>query len=236
MADSHPQFATVLPSAPDLAHTISLAEEAEISATSSANLRVYKTAIHQAAVSISRRAPPDTLTHPSVGTIKQSRVKHEAIATIKASKPSRDRIEQYCLSIEELIEWGFPNPTNENLVTNGGEEPDLEGSSQKCHRCKVLFVVDSKNLESRMGECSHHYGKLRPERVEGMRKWLYTCCKRERGGAGCEDGVHAFREEDDFYLHRRKGFRRVNQITSKGGGWLDVVAMDCEMVCKWIEK
>jgi RNA exonuclease 1 len=191
-------------------------------------------AVHQAAVSVSRRSPPDSLSHPSVGTNKESRVAHEAAEKAKASRPTRSRIEGYCMALNDFKDWAYPDPTDPNLVEGGGEEPDAEGTTQDCSRCKVTFEVSSQHLDERVGECKFHYGRVAPERVEGRRKWIYSCCKRERGEAGCEDGIHVFNEkEDDAKLKKRVGYKSVKQVAKNmrgPKGWLDVVAMDCEMI------
>lgn len=230
------QYAPILSSCPDLAHKSAIAQEADTSA-SSANLRAYKSAIHHAAVNISRRPPPTSPNHPSVGTVKESRVATDAAEKAKASKPSRERVKGYCLPVEEFSTWGYPDPLNTDLVVGGGEEPSAEGTTQICSRCKVSFTVSLENLDERQDECKFHYGRTAPERIEGRRKWIYSCCGRERGEAGCQVGVHVFSDgDDDEKLKRRVGYRTVKQIVEgmKGPkGWVDVVAMDCEMICEW---
>lgn len=67
---------------PTLTHESALAQEGETSA-STANLRAYKLAIHQAAVSISKRPPPDSLNHSSIGTVREVRAAQEAEAIAK---------------------------------------------------------------------------------------------------------------------------------------------------------
>ena len=142
------------------------------------------------------------------------------------------------MATSDFKDWSYPDPTDLSLVEGGGEDPDAEGTMQDCSRCKVTFKVSSQHLEERIGECKFHYGRVAPERVEGRRKWIYSCCKRERGEAGCEDGIHVFNEkEDDIKLKTRVGYKSVKQIGErmKGPkGWLDVVAMDCEMIRKWL--
>ncbi|WVF70973.1 hypothetical protein IAT40_005769 [Kwoniella sp. CBS 6097] len=227
-------YAPILDTAPDLAHQSAFAQELETLATSS-NPRTYKTAIHHAAVSIMRRPPPNSVTHPSVGTVKESRLAFEAAEKEKASKLSRKRVEKYCLPLDQFETWRYPNPKDEALFgPEAGSEPDAEGTEQTCSRCKIPFVVSSKGLEERFGECKFHYGRTAPERVEGRRKWIYSCCGRERGEQGCEEGIHVFSDgEDDRALAQRVAFRTVRQCVGEGGGLgagNEVVAMDCEMI------
>jgi len=217
-----------------------LKQEAEISASSS-NLKIYKNAIHQAAVSISRRTQPTNLSHPSIGTIRESRLATEKAEKEKAGKLSRDRIEKYCLPLQDFETWRYPDPTDLRLWTDVDSEVNCEGMEKVCSRCKVPFTVSSINLQAKFGECRFHHGRTAPERVEGKRKWIYSCCKRERGETGCEEGVHVFTDaEDDQVLAKRKGFMTVSQVVeqreSKEGDELSafqvVVGLDCEMICE----
>ncbi|ODO12042.1 hypothetical protein I350_00826 [Cryptococcus amylolentus CBS 6273] len=223
---------------PSLAHDTTLSQENEISASSS-SLRTYKTAIHHAAVSISRRPPPTSLSHPSLGTVKESREKGEKAEKEKSERLERSRVERYFLKKEDFAKWGYPLPDDPELVGEGtGSKPSGEGETHNCDRCKISFAVSSQNLAARFGECRYHYGRTAPERVEGRRKWIYSCCGKERGEAGCEDGVHVFKEEDDQALARREGFKSVRTCAEESkrdgksivGDGFGVVAMDCEMI------
>ncbi|WWD05426.1 hypothetical protein V865_003503 [Kwoniella europaea PYCC6329] len=231
-------YAPILHLSPDLAHTSAFSQESETAATSS-NVRIYKTAIHQAAVSISKRIPPDKLDHPSIGTVKESRVAHEVAEKEKLSRLSREKIDRYCLPLDQFEIWRYPNPQDSSLTDISPEEVKIDGEGEEriCNRCKVTFVVSSKNIEERMknGECKYHYGRTLPERIEGRRKWMYTCCGKERGEVGCQDYIHVFSEEDDDRkLARRVPYKTTEQVIGKGDGglgkWNEVVAMDCEMI------
>ncbi|WVQ85724.1 hypothetical protein IAT38_007890 [Cryptococcus sp. DSM 104549] len=233
-------YEPVLHLSPDLAHTSALAQEADTSSSSS-TLTAYKLAIHQAAVQISRRPPPTSLAHPSIGTVKESRAKAAQAEKEAAGKLGHERLEKYLLKLEDFGTWRYPDPRDERLWgPEAGSAPNGEGENHTCERCKVPFVVSGKNLEERFGECRYHYGRTAPERVEGRRKWIYSCCGKERGEAGCEDGVHVFSDgEDDVALARRVGFMTVRQCVeqAKGKGkgvevgeGAEVVAMDCEMI------
>lgn len=234
-------YSQILHFSPSLAHDSSLAQEAEIS-SSSTSLRAYKTAIHHAAVAISRRPPPTSIPHPSIGTVKESRVAMEKAEKEKASKLTRNRVERYCMKKEDFEKWGYPDPSGEGLTGRGVEtKPDGEGETHDCDRCKVSFIVSSKNLERRFGECRYHYGRTAPERVEGRRKWIYSCCGKERGEQGCEEGIHVFKDgEDDKELAKRVAYKTVRMCLEEAkasgknvvGEGYGVVAMDCEMICE----
>ncbi|WVO13069.1 hypothetical protein L204_100679 [Cryptococcus depauperatus] len=231
-------YASILHLSPSLAHESTLAQESEISSLCS-SLTAYKSAIHHAAVSISRRPLPDQIPHHSIGTVKESRAATETHEKEKAGELKRDRVERYCLRREDFEKWGYPDPDNSLLV---GEEtdtiPDGEGELHLCDRCKVQFVVSSKNLQERLGECRYHYGRTAPERVEGRRKWIYSCCRKERGEQGCEEGIHVFRDgEDDEMLAKRVKYKTVKQCAEEAERsgkevvqGFSVVAMDCEMI------
>ncbi|ORY24702.1 exonuclease [Naematelia encephala] len=224
-------------SSSQLAHDHTFAEEASVSA-SSPNLRAYKTAIHHAAVSISRRPIPDSLDHPSTGTIKASRAAHEKVQLEAASRLTRSSIEKYCLPLDQFSLWRYPDPNDPALLQSKGEIPSAEGETHTCSRCAMGFIVSAEKLQERLGECKFHHGRVAPERVEGKRKWIYSCCKKERGEVGCEDGVHVFSEkEDDVALGRRvawKSSKALAEDRAIGGDVakmsVDVLGMDCEMI------
>lgn len=102
-----------------------------------------------------------------------------------------------------------------------------------CDRCKVEFVVTPSN---ETGPCTYHSGKLAPEKQEGKRVWLYSCCGKERGAAGCEDSIHVFSfKDDDKRLAAYVPYMTTKQVSAlKGDSSLKalVVGMDCEMICK----
>jgi len=170
--------------------------------------------------------------------MRESRVATEAAEKRRASRLTRSRIERYCLPVSDFATWRYPDPSNPALTSGGGEEPSAEGTTQTCTRCKNPFLVSASNLEGRFGECNFHYGRTAPERIEGRRKWIYSCCHRERGEAGCEEGVHVFTDgEVDEALAKRVGFRTVKQVQSeKSKDGVDVVGMDCEMICAFMTK
>ena len=202
------------------------------------------------------------MTHPSVGTVKESRAAYEKLEKDLAGRLTKEKMAPYLLSLNQFELWSYSDPRNA-VQMEGGDEPDCEGTDQTCSRCKKPFVVSSKDLEKRVGECVFHHGKIQPERIEGRRKWIYTCCRRERGEAGCEEGVHVFTDgDDDAKLAKRKAFKSVKQVwgekqstkdktkpgsangangavIGRAGGQAskvcEVVAMDCEMICEFIQ-
>lgn len=194
---------------------------------------MYKSAIHHAAVQISRRPKPDSVSHTSIGTVKESKAATEAAAVAKASQLSIAKLRQYCLNEKDFSKWGYPDPSNPELQhpTNRIPPGGSEGTKQTCDRCKVEFVVDPSPLE----DCRFHSGRVAPERVEGRRKWIYSCCKMERGTAGCQEGHHVFSDrEDDVKLSARIPFRYAKDLRAdrKWGQYLDVLGLDCEMICE----
>ncbi|KAK4683784.1 RNA exonuclease, partial [Tremellales sp. Uapishka_1] len=227
----HKLYSQVIHLDPTLSQTSTLQQESEISSTAS-NIRAYKTAIHHAAVSVSRRPPPTSIPHPSIGTLKESRLATELAAKEAAGRLTRDRISGYILSLLDFPLWGYPDPNDTSLTKDDvASDPDGEGTSQVCARCKIPFIVSSRDIADRVahGECRFHHGKPQPERVEGKRKWIYSCCGKERGESGCEDGVHVFSEGgDDRLLAKRYGYKDTREIGNDGG--VDVVGMDCEMI------
>lgn len=198
----------------------------------------YKRTIHHAAVSVLRRPAPDSIRHPSVGTLRESRAKVEQAAKDALSRLSLESCSRYILPLSEYADWGYPDYTDPKLVNPPETQPDAAGTEQTCDRCQKLFVVSADNKEERAGECRFHFGKMLPKVMEGRKKWLYSCCDSERGEKGCQEGLHVFREKDnDEALARREPYKTVKAIC-KGAdpatkGWLEVVAIDCEMICEY---
>lgn len=224
-------YAGVLEQQPTLAHESSLAQENDISGTTN-NLKAYKSAIHHAAVSISRRPPPDRIPHSSIGTVRESRAAQQAEQLAKASRLSPERLRRYCLSHETMVQWGYPDSTITELVVPSTTCVSSEGFAQTCYRCKIDFVVSTSQD---MGDCIFHHGRTVPERIEGKRVWIYSCCRKERGAAGCEEGVHVFTDnDDDVKLAQRVPYKTTAQIIEekglKGTKHVDVVGIDCEMI------
>lgn len=199
----------------------------------------YKRAIHHAAVSISLRVKPDTLDHPSIGTNRESRLASTKAEKEKTGRLTRGRCERYLLPLSSFPTWRYPDPSDPAL-SQGGTEPDAKGSMQNCDRCGQPFLVTTANLAERAGECVYHYGKMLPDKINGKKVWAYTCCRKERGTGGCHKGVHIFNErEDDVKLASRVGFKTVkqqvqeNRLEGRAEAFVDVVGMDCEMICKF---
>lgn len=227
-----PQYSGISKANPNLARESAIEQERDISETSS-NLKVYKSAIHHAAVQISRRPKPDRVPHTSIGTVKESKAATEAAAVAKASHLSIDKLKQYCMSESDFLKWGYPDPNNPELQHPSDPIPPggSEGTKQLCDRCKVEFVVSPTPAV----DCRFHSGRVAPERVEGRRKWIYSCCKLERGSAGCQEGFHVFADrENDVKLSARVPFKYAKDLRggSKSEQSLDVLGLDCEMICE----
>lgn len=225
------QYSVILPQQPALAHDSSIDQESEVS-TTTRNVKAYKMAIHQAAVSISRRTPPDRIPHLSIGTVKQCREAAEAAKVASASKLTQERVAGYCHDPSDLIEWGYPDFNNPQLLSPP-DPSSLPMDTQACERCKAIF---SPNVTYEQGDCVYHYGRPRPERREGRRVWLYTCCGKERGTPGCQDGIHVFSfKEDDLKLAIVEPYRTTEQVfgerATPSTRPIDIVGMDCEMIC-----
>lgn len=235
--DPH-QYSALLAQHPTLAHESALAQEKEISGSTN-NLKAYKTAIHHAAVSVSRRPKPDSVPHTSIGTVKESRAAEEAQKLAKASRLTPERLQAYCVSQETLVEWGYPDPNVAALQSPATPRPSSEGTTTTCLRCKIDFVVLTTQT---VGDCMFHHGKTAPERVDGRRMWIYSCCKKERGSAGCEEGVHVFSDrDDDIKLAERAPYKTTSQVIkdkplSQERKFVDVVGIDCEMISEYADS
>lgn len=149
-------------------------------------------------MSISRRPPPDRFPHPSIGTVKQCRAQAESAKLASASKLTVERVAPYCHDEQTLLDWGYPNWNDVQLLSPPDDIANQASNPQVCERCNATF---DPNVIYEQGDCVYHYGRPRPERREGRRVWLYSCCAKERGAPGCEEGVHVFSfKEDDIKL------------------------------------
>lgn len=166
-----------------------------------------------------------------MGTMKESIKATEDAQKELASKLTPDRIEPYLLPVADFEKWRYPNPSDSELVNPPEIQPDGEGLDQTCSRCKKDFIVSSANLKARMGECHFHHGRLAPERIEGRRMWIYSCCRRARGEEGCEEGVHVYTAgDDDKLLAKRVSYVKVGEAGEGTSTGLSVLGMDCEMI------
>lgn len=154
------------------------------------------------------------------------------------------------LPLEEFESWGYLSAVPSDV--EGSSEPTALGQSRKCNRCNTSFIVSNSisyldlDKSSTSRECRYHWGRVAPERVEGKKAWLFSCCKQPRGSEGCEEGLHVFaddikglevtpeqRREAHRQLHRRRAFRTTSEVRAdvvNKDRALDVVAIDCEMI------
>lgn len=166
--------------------------------------------------------------------MKESKKATEKAEKEEASRLTLDRIERYLLPTGDFDKWRYPDFNDDDLVHPPNMQPDLEGATRTCSRCRKEFVVSSANLQDRVGECHFHHGRLAPDRIEGRRKWIYSCCRRERGEAGCEEGVHVFSDGDeDKVLAERVAYVKVGTEAGGTGTGSVVLGMDCEMICRY---
>ncbi len=187
-----------------------------------------------------------------MGTVSDSAKKVAEVETRKASRLTKTRLDPYLLERDELVKWRYMTDIPEGP---GGTEPDALGQVKTCDRCRVEFTVSdtidyvAMAAQRERGECIHHWGRLMPIRQEGRKIWVYSCCREPRGSEGCSDGLHVFKDGDarglestredtdegDKLLHKRLEFKLVAEVRKEAGKEQkpqDVVAMDCEMICK----
>ncbi|KAJ6515799.1 Rexo1 protein [Mycena sanguinolenta] len=233
-------YDAILAANPTLAAEHALRQEEEV--YNKSNKQTYRVAIIQCAAALKRRTPPDTSSHPSVGTEEEVRVREEALKKRKALRVTRANVAHLILSKEDLKLWGFVMDVPES---EGGAKPSLVGDLARCDRCGREVVVkapvqpaegDGTTTETReQGECVYHWGKPITRTVGGQRERVFRCCYRAVPGSGddgCAYGPHVFYEKDVERLHERHAFSWLKVPSSSEGksSLLDVAAMDCEMV------
>lgn len=132
-----------------------------------------------------------------------------------------------------MVKWGYPDPSDPEIQspTPRASGKTAEGERRLCDRCKVEFVVSADAPR----DCMYHHGRTAPERVDGRRMWIYSCCKAERGSAGCEEGVHVISDRDnDKKLAEVVAYMKTEDVVKDKDrdAVVDIVALDCEMVCE----
>ncbi|KAG6873752.1 hypothetical protein C0995_011571 [Termitomyces sp. Mi166 len=212
----------ILPKNPTLASQHALKQEEEIYKKSSK--LTYRNAVITCAAALKRRPIPDSPAHDSVGTEAERAARAEARKSRQALRLTRDHLETYLMSMDDLQSWGYFVDLPDGP---GGFEPSLEGKVAKCERCTQPFLVKSRKDAD---ECIYHWGKPFTTKAGGEKTRIYTCCSRPVADSeGCTHGPHVFYENKAQDLHARHpfSFLRPSSCTSTA---LDVAALDCEMI------
>lgn len=140
------------------------------------------------------------------------------------------KLRKYAMTEEQLQEHGYPLPHPEisghAVVHNLPEKKNNDPFSKICCRCGAEYKVNSNGSCVRKEECSHHWGRLRRNRVPGGWETLYNCCSGAVGSPGCEvckQHVQDGRKESlDGFV---KTFSKPLPVDGNAG----VYALDCEM-------
>ncbi|XDV49192.1 hypothetical protein PO909_018490 [Leuciscus waleckii] len=139
-------------------------------------------------------------------------------------------LKKYAMTEEQLQEHGYPRPHPEMsghaVVHNLPEKKNNDPFSKICSRCGAEYKINANGSCVRKEECSHHWGRLRRNRVPGGWETLYNCCSGAVGSPGCEvckQHVQDGRKESlDGFV---KTFSKPLPVDENAG----VYALDCEM-------
>ncbi|KAG6810869.1 hypothetical protein H0H92_009990 [Tricholoma furcatifolium] len=210
----------LLPKHPNLASEHSLKQEEEIYKKSSK--LTYRNAVIMCAAALKRREIPHHVSDDSVGTEAEVAARIEARKSRKALRLTRDLLQPYLMSPDDMLAWGYFLDLPEGP---GGSQPSLEGKTAKCERCTQPFLVKRREEAD---NCIYHWGKPFSTKLEGQKTRLYSCCSRPVADSeGCTHGPHVFYESKLEDLHARHPFSFLQSSSSSA---LDVAALDCEMV------
>ncbi|XP_026125384.1 RNA exonuclease 1 homolog [Carassius auratus] len=140
------------------------------------------------------------------------------------------KLKEYAMTDEQLQEHGYPRPHPEMsghaVVHNLPEKKINDPFNKICCRCGAEYKINANGSCVRKEECSHHWGRLRRNRVPGGWETLYSCCSGAVGSPGCEvckQHVQDGRKESlDGFV---KTFSKPLPVDGNGG----VYALDCEM-------
>ncbi|XP_051759983.1 RNA exonuclease 1 homolog isoform X1 [Ctenopharyngodon idella] len=141
-----------------------------------------------------------------------------------------NKLKKYAMNEEQLQEHGYPRPHPEMsghaVVHNLPEKKSNDPFSKICSRCGAEYKINANGSCVRKEECSHHWGRLRRNRVPGGWETLYSCCSGAVGSPGCEvckQHVQDGRKESlDGFV---KTFSKPLPVDGNAG----VYALDCEM-------
>ncbi|KAI7798164.1 RNA exonuclease 1-like protein [Triplophysa rosa] len=140
------------------------------------------------------------------------------------------KLKKYIMTEEQLQEHGYPQPHPEisghAVVHNLPEKKNNDPFSKVCYRCGAEYKINANGNCVRKEECSHHWGRLRRNRVPGGWETLYNCCSGAVGSPGCEVGKQ---HVQDGRKESLDGFVKTfsKQLTVDGNG--GIYALDCEM-------
>lgn len=118
-------------------------------------------AVIQCVAAIKRRDPPNSLSHPSVGTEDDIKARIEQAKSLKALELTKQQLEPLLLSREDMDKWGYIVDIPDGP---GGDQPSMEGKIVKCERCAQPFQVSRTGSDT---ECLHHWGKPQTTKVGG---------------------------------------------------------------------
>ncbi|XP_051526068.1 RNA exonuclease 1 homolog isoform X2 [Myxocyprinus asiaticus] len=140
------------------------------------------------------------------------------------------QLKKYLMTEEQLQEHGYPRPDPEisghAVVHNLPEKKNNDSFSKVCCRCGAEYRINANGSCVRKEECSHHWGRLRRNRVPGGWETLYNCCSGAVGSPGCEV---AKQHVQDGRKESLDGFVKTfsKRLPADGNG--GVYALDCEM-------
>jgi RNA exonuclease 1 len=128
---------------------------------------------------LKRRSPPDSLSHPSVGTEGDLQAREELRKISKSIHLTRSHLDPLVLTLEDLQQWGYIVEVPEGP---GGDRPHEEGGVKPCVRCSQMFVVN-KIVDAE--ECNYHWGRPLTTTVQGKfapkaSRNLYDCLMARR--------------------------------------------------------
>ncbi|EJD53622.1 hypothetical protein AURDEDRAFT_80132 [Auricularia subglabra TFB-10046 SS5] len=185
---------------------------------------VYSQTIINLIGRLKKREPPDSVSHPSVGTEGEVAARAAARDEIKSFVLTPAMLEPHLMSEETMQELGYIIKVPDDWGP-GGENPNAEGTEKECDRCKGRYVV---RADPDGTACNYHWGRRTVVSVSGDRHRMHTCCNELVPGKPCETGPHVFIDSDPKQLHQRHPF----SYTDSGcdGTTLDIAALDCEMI------
>lgn len=127
----------------------------------------YNKAVISSIASLKSRAPPTSISHPSVGTSSDLASRASAAKALTSLTLTPAHLEPLLLTREELVRWGYIIDVPEEWGP-GSDHPSAVDTRVKCERCNVVYVVKPVGEGGVTGEeCTFHWGRPYTTKVNG---------------------------------------------------------------------
>ncbi|KAJ8040486.1 RNA exonuclease 1-like [Holothuria leucospilota] len=140
-----------------------------------------------------------------------------------------EKLKQYLATEEQLIENGYPRPSEESgkaVIKAAEKTKSSDPNQQVCCRCGKTFLRRPNGKYITKEICVHHWGKLWTKKIAGALESRYSCCSGDVQASGCS--IAKYHVTDDKVVNS-SGFMTTMAKSPPLDGNPGVYALDCEM-------